>query len=215
MDVFGLDACCLFPQSVQAVIPLIRAMKLHGHVPSQGGGCGTQWQNTLPERLGQEVAPCHWALGNGSRLCSLLVCWCGWRTWSQDPWGSGRYPWGDGGSKWHPVIVPSAQVVIPGELVFIGRVRLEGLCRWWAVPTSSLRWQLPPAPIPIACTSYSYCLRASVNGKRGSYDSPSPLLSHLVTMAPGFFDQPRSLSVLPDYGALHSSLFRLFSHSQP
>ena len=40
---FGLDACCLFPQCVQAVIPLIVGVELYTCVGFQEGGCNGQF----------------------------------------------------------------------------------------------------------------------------------------------------------------------------
>lgn len=40
-DVFGLDACCLFPQCVQAIVPLLGGMKVYSLcvLPGRGTMC--------------------------------------------------------------------------------------------------------------------------------------------------------------------------------
>ena len=61
-DAFGLDACCLFPPCVQAVIPLIRGMKV----------C------SLPVLPGS---------GGSGRCLQATACWA--LDSVGDPWGGG------------------------------------------------------------------------------------------------------------------------------
>ena len=140
-----MDACCLFPQCVQAIISLLECMPAHGLqvLPGRWGEMSsTCRQHSVARPLAVvrtcgevrvQAAPDCRALGSGTdpqgRRGSVQILW----QWQQQ--GACIHREGQG-NQWHSVAGPS--LATSAVTSTMGGACLGDMMWWWAMPTSGV-----------------------------------------------------------------------------